>query len=38
MNESVKEAYNNKLKNKLFGLLCEFEKNRDWEKSLFFNA
>ncbi len=34
MNESVKEAYNNKLKNKLFGLLCEFEKNRDWEKFL----
>lgn len=34
MNESVKEAYHNKLKNKLFGLLCEFEKNRDWEKFL----
>lgn len=34
MNESVREAYNNKLKNKLFGLLCEFEKNRDWEKFL----
>lgn len=30
----VKEAYENKLKNKLFGLLCEFEKNRDWEKFL----
>ena len=34
MNSEVKEAYNNKLKNKLFGLLCEFEKNRDWEKFL----
>jgi hypothetical protein len=30
----VKEAYNNKIKNKLFGLLCEFEKGRDWEKFL----
>lgn len=30
----VKEAYDNKLKNKLFGLLCEFEKNREWEKFL----
>lgn len=28
------EGYNNKLKNKLFGLLCEFEKNREWEKFL----
>lgn len=28
------EAYNNKLKNKLFGLLCEYEKNREWEKFL----
>lgn len=34
MNPDVKEAYENKLKNKLFGLLCEFEKNRDWEKFL----
>jgi len=30
----VTEAYNNKLKNKLFGLLCEFEKGREWEKFL----
>jgi len=30
----VKEAYNNKLKNKLFGLLCEREKDREWEKFL----
>ncbi len=30
----VKEGYENKLKNKLFGLLCEFEKNREWEKFL----
>ena len=26
------EGYNNKLKNKLFGLLCEYEKGREWEK------
>ena len=34
MNQQVKEAYNNKLKSKLFGLLCEREKGRDWEKFL----
>ena len=34
MNKTVQEAYNNKLKNKLFGLLCEREKNREWEKFL----
>lgn len=31
---SAQEGYNNKLKNKFFGLLCEFEKNREWEKFL----
>ena len=30
----VKEGYFNKIRNKLFGLLCEFEKGRDWEKFL----
>ena len=30
----VREGYLNKLKNKLFGLLCEFEKGREWEKFL----
>ncbi|MBQ4122232.1 hypothetical protein IJD44_00685 [bacterium] len=30
----IQEGYNNKLKNKLYGLLCEREKNRDWEKFL----
>jgi hypothetical protein len=30
----VREGYTNKLKNKLFGLLCEFEKDREWEKFL----
>ena len=34
MNEQIEEAYNNKLKSKLFGLLCEREKGRDWEKFL----
>lgn len=31
---NMQEGYGNKLKNKLFGLLCEFEKNREWEKFL----
>ena len=30
----MEERYNNKLKNKLYGLLCEREKNREWEKFL----
>jgi hypothetical protein len=30
----VREAYINKLKDKLYGLLCEFEKGREWEKFL----
>lgn len=34
MNREIKEGYSNKLKNKLFGLLCEFEKEREWEKFL----
>lgn len=34
MDPNIKEAYNNKLKNKLFGLLCEYEKGREWEKFL----
>lgn len=34
MNKQVEEAYHNKLKSKLFGLLCEREKGRDWEKFL----
>ena len=34
MNSQVKEAYSNKLKSKLFGLLCEREKGREWEKFL----
>lgn len=30
----IEEGYYNKLKNKLFGLLCEYEKDREWEKFL----
>jgi hypothetical protein len=31
---AMQEAYNNKLKSKMFGLLCEYEKGREWEKFL----
>lgn len=30
----VKEGYLNKFRNKLYGLLCEREKNGEWEKYL----
>lgn len=32
--KAVEEAYINKLKNKLFGCLCEREGGRDWEPFL----
>lgn len=34
VNSDIKEAHGNKLKNQLFGLLCEYEKDRDWEAFL----
>lgn len=34
MNSNLTEGYNNKLKNRLYGLLCEFEKNGEWEPFL----
>ena len=34
MNSDTKKVYNNRLSSKLFGLLCEREKNREWEKFL----
>lgn len=34
MIDSVKEACDNKLKSQLFGLLCEYEKDRNWEPFL----
>lgn len=30
----VKQGYNDKLKNRLYGLLCEREKGGEWEKFL----
>lgn len=30
----VKEGYYNTLRSKLYGLLCEYEKGREWEKFL----
>ena len=32
--DAVSSAYRNKLKNKLFALLCEKEKNGEWESFL----
>lgn len=34
INSDIQEAYENKLKNQLFGLLCEYEKERNWEPFL----
>ena len=34
MDKDILEGYNNRLKSKLFGLLCEYEKGRDWNKFL----
>lgn len=31
---TVDNLYNAKLKNQLYGLLCEYEKNREWEAFL----
>lgn len=33
-NKNTQANYNNKLKSKLFGLLCEYEKGGEWEKIL----
>ena len=32
--DTIQEGYHNKLKSKLFGLLCEYEKGREWERFL----
>mgnify|MGYP003299320429 CR=1 FL=1 len=34
MKDAFKEGYDNKLKSMLFGLLREYEKDRDWEEFL----
>ena len=31
---NLTDDYKNKLKNRLFGLLCEYEKGREWRKYL----
>ncbi len=33
-NDKIKQGYRDKLKSKLFGVLREFEKDRQWEKFL----
>ena len=30
----ITDEYKQKLKNRLFGLLCEYEKDREWQKFL----
>lgn len=32
--DKARDAYINKLKNKYYGLLCEYEKDREWERFL----
>lgn len=34
LDKTVQEAYNNKLKSMLFGLLREYERDRNWEEFL----
>lgn len=34
MRKEIFEGYSNKLKNKLYGLLCEYEKGGEWEEFL----
>lgn len=34
MLQEIREGQNNRLKNRLYGLLCEFEKNGEWEAFL----
>ena len=34
MTAEVRKVYNNRLSSKLYGLLCEREKGREWEKFL----
>jgi hypothetical protein len=34
MTEEMRVEYNEKMRSQLFGLLCEYEKNRNWERFL----
>ena len=34
MTEEMRVEYSEKMRSQLFGLLCEYEKNRNWERFL----
>ena len=34
MTEEMRNEYNEKMRSQMFGLLCEYEKNRNWERFL----
>ena len=34
MTEEQRKEYNEKIRSELFGLLCEYEKDRNWERFL----
>ena len=34
MTEEMRTEYNEKMRSQLFGLLCEYEKDRNWERFL----
>jgi hypothetical protein len=34
MTEEMRNEYNEKMRSQFFGLLCEYEKNRNWERFL----
>ena len=34
MTEEMKNEYNEKMRSQMFGLLCEYEKDRNWERFL----
>ena len=34
MTEEARVEYNEKMRSQLFGLLCEYEENRNWERFL----
>jgi hypothetical protein len=34
MTEEMRNEYNEKMRSQLFGLLCEYEKDRNWERFL----
>ena len=34
MTEEMRNEYNEKMRSQMFGLLCEYEKDRNWERFL----